>query len=66
MRCSNDQVTQIEIPGVPLGLFAGSTYAAIKNEFECKAMPDHALRGKEKPLKLYEVISASTAAVVAV
>jgi sigma-B regulation protein RsbU (phosphoserine phosphatase) len=29
LRCSNDQVTQIEIPGVPLGLFAGSTYDEI-------------------------------------
>jgi sigma-B regulation protein RsbU (phosphoserine phosphatase) len=26
LRCSSDQVNQIEIPGVPLGLFAGSTY----------------------------------------
>jgi phosphoserine phosphatase RsbU/P len=26
VRCSNDQVSQVEIPGVPLGLFAGSTY----------------------------------------
>jgi sigma-B regulation protein RsbU (phosphoserine phosphatase) len=26
VRCSNDLVTQVEIPGVPLGLFAGSTY----------------------------------------
>jgi class 3 adenylate cyclase len=47
-------------------LITEATYAAVKNEFECKAMPDHALRGKEKPLKLYEVISANSAAVVAV
>jgi sigma-B regulation protein RsbU (phosphoserine phosphatase) len=26
VRCSNDLVTQVEIAGVPLGLFAGSTY----------------------------------------
>jgi sigma-B regulation protein RsbU (phosphoserine phosphatase) len=26
VRCSNDQVSQVEIPGVPLGLFSGSTY----------------------------------------
>jgi phosphoserine phosphatase RsbU/P len=26
VRCSNDQVSQVEIPGVPLGLFAGSPY----------------------------------------
>ena len=26
VRCSGDQVSQVEIPGVPLGLFPGSTY----------------------------------------
>ena len=26
VRCSGDTVAQVEIPGVPLGLFAGSTY----------------------------------------
>ncbi len=26
IRCSGDGVTQIELPGVPLGAFAGSTY----------------------------------------
>ena len=26
VRCSGDLVSQVEIPGVPLGLFAGSTY----------------------------------------
>jgi class 3 adenylate cyclase len=46
-------------------LITETTYAAIKNEFECRPMPDRALRGKEKPLKLYEVISASAAAAAA-
>ena len=26
VRCSGDSIAQVEIPGVPLGLFAGSTY----------------------------------------
>ena len=26
VRCSGDVISQVEIPGVPLGLFAGSTY----------------------------------------
>ncbi len=29
VRCSGDTVTQVELPGVPLGLFAGSTYDEI-------------------------------------
>jgi sigma-B regulation protein RsbU (phosphoserine phosphatase) len=29
VRCSGDLISQVEIPGVPLGLFAGSTYDEI-------------------------------------
>ena len=29
VRCSGDVISQVEIPGVPLGLFAGSTYDEI-------------------------------------
>jgi sigma-B regulation protein RsbU (phosphoserine phosphatase) len=32
VRCSGDAVSQVEIPGVPLGLFAGSTYDEIAFE----------------------------------
>ncbi len=32
IRCSGDAITQIEIPGVPLGLFAGSTYDEVSYE----------------------------------
>jgi adenylate cyclase len=39
-------------------LITETTYEAIKNEFDCKLMPEHALRGKEKSLRFYEVVSA--------
>jgi sigma-B regulation protein RsbU (phosphoserine phosphatase) len=32
IRCSGETVSQVEIPGVPLGLFAGSTYDEISFE----------------------------------
>jgi adenylate cyclase len=39
-------------------LITETTYETVKNEFDCKLMPEHALRGKEKALRFYEVISA--------
>ena len=38
-------------------LITETTYEAVKNEFECTPMPEHALRGKEKSLRFYEVVS---------
>lgn len=38
-------------------LITETTYASIKDEFDCRPMPDHPLRGKHKPLKFYEVVS---------
>ena len=46
-------------------LISETTYAAIKNEFECRQMPEASLRGKTKELRFYEVVSTSDAAVVA-
>lgn len=45
-------------------LITETTYEAIKDEFECRLMPEHALRGKNKALKFYEVISVKPAAAV--
>lgn len=43
-------------------LITESTYAAVRDEFECQLMPEHSLRGKSKSLKFYEVISVKLAA----
>jgi adenylate cyclase len=45
-------------------LITETTFEAIKNEFECRLMPEHELRGKHKPLRFYEVVSVSQAASV--
>jgi len=47
-------------------LISETTYAAIKDDFECRQMPEAHLRGKTKNLLFYEVISAKGAAVAAV
>jgi adenylate cyclase len=39
-------------------LISGTTYEAVKGEFECREMPETELRGKTKHLKCYEVVSA--------
>ena len=41
-------------------LITETTYEAIKNEFECRVMPEHELRGKQRPLRTYEVISVKS------
>jgi class 3 adenylate cyclase len=38
-------------------LISETTYEAVKDEFECRPMPDARLRGKVRELKLYEVVS---------
>jgi len=42
-------------------LITETTYEAVKNEFECRSMPEHELRGKHRPLRTYEVISLKAA-----
>ena len=39
-------------------LITETTYEVIKEEFECRLMPEHELRGKAKSLAFYEVLSA--------
>jgi class 3 adenylate cyclase len=39
-------------------LISETTYEAVKDEFECRQMPEARLRGKTKNLQFYEVISA--------
>jgi adenylate cyclase len=45
-------------------LISESTYEAVKNDFECRQMPETNLRGKTKDLKIYEVVSMKSAAAV--
>src|SRR5262245_62501291 len=40
-------------------LISETTYAAVKDEFECRQMPEAHLRGKTKELRFYEVLSVS-------
>ena len=42
-------------------LISETTYAKIKDDFECRQMPDAHLRGKTKNLHFFEVISAKAA-----
>ena len=39
-------------------LISETTYATVKDEFECRLMPEAHLRGKTKSLQFYEVVSA--------
>jgi adenylate cyclase len=43
-------------------LITDSTYAEVGDEFECRLMPETALRGKTKALRVYEVASRKLAA----
>jgi adenylate cyclase len=43
-------------------LISETTYAAVKDDFVCRPMPDAQLRGKTKELKFYEVVSVKAAA----
>ena len=38
-------------------LISDTTYAAVKDEFECRQMPEAQLRGKTRELRFYEVLS---------
>lgn len=44
-------------------LISETTYAAVKDEFECREMPSRELRGHSKALKFYEVVSVKSAVV---
>jgi len=46
-------------------LISETTYAAIKDDFECRMMPEAQLRGKTKELRFYEVVSMGAAAPIA-
>ena len=41
-------------------LISETTCLAVKDEFECREMPDTHLRGKKKDLRFYEVVSMKT------
>jgi class 3 adenylate cyclase len=43
-------------------LVSETTFQALEGEFECRQMPEAALRGRAKELKFYEVVSAKAAA----
>lgn len=45
-------------------LVSETTYQALQGEFECREMPEAALRGRARQLKFYEVLSAKTAPTV--
>jgi class 3 adenylate cyclase len=39
-------------------LISEATYALVKDSFDCKLMPETAIRGKSTPIQLYEVLNA--------
>jgi adenylate cyclase len=39
-------------------LISETTYEAVKDNFECRLMPESVLRGKTRPIQFYEVIGA--------
>jgi class 3 adenylate cyclase len=39
-------------------LITDTTYGAVRDQFDCRAMPEHAIRGKQQVLHFYEVLSA--------
>ncbi|HVY93085.1 MAG TPA: adenylate/guanylate cyclase domain-containing protein [Bryobacteraceae bacterium] len=41
-------------------LITGTTWEAVKNDFVCRPMPEHELRGKKKKLPCYEVVSVKS------
>ena len=43
-------------------LISETTHAAVKDDFDCRQMPEAQLRGKSKNLMFYEVISAKSVA----
>ncbi len=42
-------------------LISETTFEAVKGEFECRQMPEAALRGKSRELRFYEVVSVRAA-----
>jgi class 3 adenylate cyclase len=46
-------------------LITETTFDAVRGEFDCRPMPDTKIRGKQRPLKFYEVLAARAAAVYA-
>ena len=45
-------------------LISETTFAEVKDEFECRLMPEAHLRGKTKELRFYEVLSRRAAATI--
>ena len=45
-------------------LITETTFDAVQEEFECRAMPDTRIRGKHRALKFYEVVASREAAVL--
>ena len=45
-------------------LITETTFDAVGHEFECRVMPDTRIRGKQRPLKFYEVVASREAAVL--
>ncbi len=46
-------------------LITESTWESVKDEFECRAMPEKELRGKARAMRFFEVVSVKAAATVA-
>jgi class 3 adenylate cyclase len=46
-------------------LITENTWEAVKEEFECRVMPETELRGKVRAMRFYEVVSVKTAATLA-
>ena len=46
-------------------LITESTWESVKDEFECRAMPDKELRGKARAMKFFEVVSVKAGATAA-
>jgi class 3 adenylate cyclase len=42
-------------------LITDTTYAAVRDQFDCRAMPEHAIRGKQHALHFYEVLAVREA-----
>jgi len=45
-------------------LITETTFEAVREEFECRTMPETKIRGKQRALKFYEVVASREAAVL--
>ncbi len=47
-------------------LITDTTYEAVRDEFTCRPMPDTPIRGKQRPIRFFEVVSSRDAAAAVV